>query len=167
MHRIKPDVAVVGDAKASCERLAEILGKMDIHRPDRSASFMRIKAETQREIESVTPHVQFLAAIRKALPKDGIFVEEACQAGFTSYFGYPVYAPGPISPTAISATSASASRPRSASRPAIPTSRSCRSPATAASARRGTDWVQRSTTCLSMPKDTRQPWSSQSTLAVF
>jgi acetolactate synthase-1/2/3 large subunit len=27
------------------------------------------------------------------LPRDGFFVEEICQAGFTSYFGFPVYEP--------------------------------------------------------------------------
>lgn len=93
MHRIKPDVPIVGDAKATCARLAEILEDMDVHRPDQSVRFARAKAETERELESVTPHVQYLRAIREAMPKDGIFVEEVCQAGFTSYFGYPVYAP--------------------------------------------------------------------------
>lgn len=93
MHRIRPNVAVVGDAKASCARLADVLDDMDVRRPGRSEQFERIKAETAKEIEALTPHVQHLGAIRKALPKDGIFVEEVCQAGFTSYFGYPVYAP--------------------------------------------------------------------------
>jgi len=31
--------------------------------------------------------------IREVLPRDGYFVEEICQVGFTSYFGFPVYKP--------------------------------------------------------------------------
>ena len=35
----------------------------------------------------------YLDVIRAVLPRDGFFVEELCQAGFTSYFGFPVYEP--------------------------------------------------------------------------
>ena len=41
----------------------------------------------------MTPYVQYLEAIRRVLPRDGFLVEEICQAGFTSYFGFPVYEP--------------------------------------------------------------------------
>jgi acetolactate synthase-1/2/3 large subunit len=41
----------------------------------------------------VQPHVEHLAAIRRALPRDGFFVEEVCQVGFTSFFAFPVYEP--------------------------------------------------------------------------
>jgi len=37
--------------------------------------------------------VEYLAAIRDVLPRDGFFVEELCQAGFASYFAFPVYEP--------------------------------------------------------------------------
>lgn len=37
--------------------------------------------------------LEYLAAIRAALPADGFLVEEICQAGFASYFGFPVHAP--------------------------------------------------------------------------
>jgi acetolactate synthase-1/2/3 large subunit len=35
----------------------------------------------------------YIDAIREVLPRDGFFVEEICQAGFTSRFGFPVYGP--------------------------------------------------------------------------
>ena len=41
----------------------------------------------------VTPHVDYLRVIRAALPDDGFFVEELCQAGFTSYFAWEASAP--------------------------------------------------------------------------
>ena len=37
--------------------------------------------------------MDYLAVIRDLLPADGFLVEELCQAGFTSYFGYPVHQP--------------------------------------------------------------------------
>ena len=46
-----------------------------------------------RPSEAVKPHVGYLQAIRRVLPREGILVEELCQAGFTSYFAYPVLAP--------------------------------------------------------------------------
>ena len=47
-------------------------------------------ASAWREIQ---PHAGYLRAIRDVLPRDGFFVEEICQAGFTSYFALPVYQP--------------------------------------------------------------------------
>ena len=41
----------------------------------------------------MTPYLGYLQAIRRVLPRDGFLVEEICQAGFTSYFGFPVYEP--------------------------------------------------------------------------
>ncbi|MBV9076364.1 MAG: hypothetical protein JO048_02640, partial [Methylobacteriaceae bacterium] len=46
-----------------------------------------------RRLAGLRPHVGYLAAIRSALPRDGILVEELCQAGFVSYLAYPVYTP--------------------------------------------------------------------------
>lgn len=93
MTRVKADIPLVGDAKSSVARLVEILEQHPVSRPDQEQRFLQLKRETETEIASVTPHVQYLRAIREALPKNGIFVEEVCQAGFTSYFGYPVYSP--------------------------------------------------------------------------
>ena len=41
----------------------------------------------------ISPHVEYLRVIRDVLPRDGFFVEELCQAGFASYFAFPVYQP--------------------------------------------------------------------------
>jgi hypothetical protein len=46
-----------------------------------------------REFRDVGIDLEYLAAIRAALPADGFFVEEICQAGFASYFGFGVHAP--------------------------------------------------------------------------
>ena len=41
----------------------------------------------------VQPQLAFLDAIRAVLPRDGFFVEEISQVGFTARFGFPVYEP--------------------------------------------------------------------------
>ena len=44
-------------------------------------------------IEKIQPQMSYLNVIRDVLPRDGYFVEELCQAGFTSYYGFPIYEP--------------------------------------------------------------------------
>jgi acetolactate synthase-1/2/3 large subunit len=44
-------------------------------------------------MESAQPQLVYLDAIRRALPRDGFFVEEVSQMGFTARFGFPVYGP--------------------------------------------------------------------------
>ena len=51
------------------------------------------KANARARIEKVQPQLAYLDIIREVLPRDGFFVEELCQVGFTSYFGFPVYEP--------------------------------------------------------------------------
>lgn len=93
MPRLNPDIPVVGDAKLTVARLIEVLRGMGVERPDQRTHFTRVKQQSAQEVAGLGIHVEHLQAIRRALPKDGILVEEVCQAGFTSYFAYPVYAP--------------------------------------------------------------------------
>ena len=51
------------------------------------------KAAARTEIEQVQPQLAYLDVIRELLPRNGFFVGELSQVGFTAYFGYPVYAP--------------------------------------------------------------------------
>ena len=91
--RIKPAVAIVGDTRQSVEELIGAARRAGLHRRSRHEQFQAIKDRTWAEIQKVQPHMQYLAAIREVLPRDGFFVEEICQTGFTSYFGFPVYEP--------------------------------------------------------------------------
>ncbi len=93
MARIRPAVAVVGDAKAATRELTEAVMRDGVRRPSRHAEFEALKNETLAQARKVQPHMGHLEAIRRVLPRDGFFVEEICQAGFTSYFGFPVYTP--------------------------------------------------------------------------
>jgi len=52
-----------------------------------------LKAELQREFDRLDPQVPILGAIRRALPEDGIFVEELTQPGYVARMAFPVYRP--------------------------------------------------------------------------
>ena len=93
MPRLKPAVPVVGDARVATRALAEALLRTGKPRASRHAEFTALKARTQAAIQKVQPHMAYLTAMRAALPRDGYFVEEICQAGFTSIFGFPIYQP--------------------------------------------------------------------------
>jgi acetolactate synthase-1/2/3 large subunit len=91
--RVGADVAIVADAAQACAALTAMLREAGAERPSRAAELEVVKAATRAQIASVRPHVAFLDAIRAVLPRDGFFVEELCQAGFASYFAFPVYEP--------------------------------------------------------------------------
>jgi acetolactate synthase-1/2/3 large subunit len=91
--RIKPDVAIIGDAKMAVAQLETELDRAGVQSGSRQEEFDSIKSQTLAEARQVQPHMDYLAAIRDVLPRDGFFVEEICQAGFTSFFGFPVYQP--------------------------------------------------------------------------
>jgi acetolactate synthase-1/2/3 large subunit len=92
MTRLKPHVAIVADAAEGTRAIVQALASRPALVRARGR-IERTKEEAQRRIAAVTPHVDYLAAIREVLPRDGFFVEELCQAGFASYFAFPVLAP--------------------------------------------------------------------------
>jgi acetolactate synthase I/II/III large subunit len=91
--RLEPDVALVADASQAAAALARDLRQRNLSPPDRSAEFRAVKEQAARQFRDVGIDLDYLAAIRAALPADGFFVEEICQAGFASYFGFPVHGP--------------------------------------------------------------------------
>ncbi len=93
MVRLKPDVGIVADSAAGTNALIEALRPLVGHRDSREPEFLEIKARARVAIQSVQPQMSYIDAIREALPRDGFFVEEISQMGFTARFGFPVYAP--------------------------------------------------------------------------
>jgi acetolactate synthase-1/2/3 large subunit len=93
MARIKPAVGIVGDAREATAQLTDAARRLGVRRPSRHAEFQAVKDRTLGEIRKVQPHIEYLDVIRQVLPRDGFFVEEICQTGFTSYYGFPVYLP--------------------------------------------------------------------------
>jgi acetolactate synthase-1/2/3 large subunit len=92
MQRFKPDVAVIADATDGTRALIEIAGKKGFKTGD-LARIAEAKAQARKNIVEIQPQMSYLDTIREVLPRDGYFVEELCQVGFTSNFGFEVYEP--------------------------------------------------------------------------
>ena len=90
--RLTPDVALTGDARTVARQLLDALEGTPA-RESRVAELDAVKERARAEIARLTPHSEYLAAIRAALPRDGYFVEEVSQIGFASYFALDVYEP--------------------------------------------------------------------------
>lgn len=92
VRRITADVNLVADAAEGAAALAEAVLKQGTPKR-RDAELAEAKAAAEQAIQCVQPQLDYLRVIRDVLPRDGFFVEEISQVGFTSIFGFPVYKP--------------------------------------------------------------------------
>src|SRR5262245_12273463 len=97
MRRLVPHAGIVADAEAGTRALLAALGRLEPPRADAGEDWRdrvaSAKLQARAEIEKVQPQLAYLDLIRELLPRDGFFVGELSQLGFTSYFGFPVLAP--------------------------------------------------------------------------
>ena len=92
-HR-KPAVGIVGDAAATLKVLADRLGAHNRTRNGRADHVAEVKAASNRKVhELLAPQIAYLEAMRKALPEDGILVDELTQMGYAARFAWPTYKP--------------------------------------------------------------------------
>jgi acetolactate synthase-1/2/3 large subunit len=88
-----PDVGLLGDARVTLQALIEALRSRARPSAVRSEAVSAAKLAVAQDIQKVQPQLAYLAAIREALPRDGIFCDEITQCGFASWYGFPVYRP--------------------------------------------------------------------------
>jgi acetolactate synthase-1/2/3 large subunit len=93
MVRLKPHVGIVTDSALGTRALISALQPLVGKRSSRESEFAGIKARAREAIRVVQPQMDYIDAIREVLPRDGFYVEEISQIGFTSRFGFPVYGP--------------------------------------------------------------------------
>jgi acetolactate synthase-1/2/3 large subunit len=93
MQRFPPHAGIVGDSAAVVAALLAALAQQGHAPVDNRAAIEKARREAAEKIRVVQPQMDYLDVIRAALPADGILVEELCQVGFASYFGYPVHQP--------------------------------------------------------------------------
>ena len=91
MVRLKPDVGLVTDSAAGIRALIDELKGLSA-RPSRETELGKLKADAAEALTSVQPQEGYLRVIRDVLPRDGFFVEEVSQVGFTARMCFPVYA---------------------------------------------------------------------------
>lgn len=86
-----PAVSLVGDA---ADYAAALLGAISARNIKRSAiDLAPQRAWLAARLSQLEPQVSFLRALRKALPENGVFVDEVTQVGFASRLAFPVHAP--------------------------------------------------------------------------
>lgn len=88
-----PAVSIIGDAALCTAALAEgIEATRGARKPPRR-ELDQHKAWFADRLARLEPQARYLAAIRQAMPRDGIFVDEVTQVGFVSRIAFPVYNP--------------------------------------------------------------------------
>ncbi len=91
--RLQGDVGIEGDADDACRALYDALQTRVTPNTNRGEAIAAARAKTDQAIAKIQPQMAYLDVIRHVLPRDGFFVPELSQMGFTSYFGFPVYEP--------------------------------------------------------------------------
>ena len=110
MTRLRVHAPVVADAAAGARALIEALRERRRDAQGHVRISRRRKPKRRQDDTRSSSRISTISrVIRAALPDDGFFVEELCQAGFTSFFGYDVRAPRTYVSAGFRARSASAS----------------------------------------------------------
>ena len=89
-----PAVSIHADAADAVPALLEAVQRVSGSAASREDELTELKAKVNGQIAgSVQPQYDYLHAIRRALPEDGIFVDEITQCGYASWYTFPVYRP--------------------------------------------------------------------------
>lgn len=94
MEIFAPDLGLIGDSAQVCRALHDLL--MTRVKPDasRREEIARAKAVAWSALQQLQPQMAYLEVIRELLPRDGFYVPELSQMGFTTWVGgLPVYQP--------------------------------------------------------------------------
>jgi acetolactate synthase-1/2/3 large subunit len=86
----KPDVALRMDVGHALERLHDLIHPRQVISATEAG---QVKAWANQQFGEVRPQIDYLNAMREALPDDGIFVNELTQVGYLARVAFPVYQP--------------------------------------------------------------------------
>ena len=86
-------VTVAADSQDALRALLPALARHNRQRPSRTAEMLALHKKMEDLFDSFQPQIDFIRAIRDALPDDGIFVDELTQVGYASNMALPVYQP--------------------------------------------------------------------------
>jgi len=102
MPRLRVDLGIVGDSAENAAALAAAVAQR--HEPSRAAAIARAKADALEAIQRVQPQMTWLNVIRDVMPDNGILCDEMTQAGYVSWFGFPIYHPRGLVTSGFSGT---------------------------------------------------------------
>ncbi len=89
----RPDCAIVADAAAGVEALLQRLPRHNRKREDRSEELAGHRGWLAEKLGAIEPQMGFLRAIRRALPDNGVLVDEVTQMGFIARLAFPTERP--------------------------------------------------------------------------
>jgi acetolactate synthase-1/2/3 large subunit len=89
----KPAVALVGDARDYTKALLDRVPAHNAKRESRDDALNGHRAWFDGQLAELQPQMGFIQAMRRALPPEGIFVDEVTQMGFAARLGFPVEKP--------------------------------------------------------------------------
>ena len=89
----KNTFGIVGDARRTLEELYSVLSTTSPARPSRREELETAKAMREQAIQKLEPQESLTAAIRTAMPEDGILVPDSTQVGYYSRTHFPAYEP--------------------------------------------------------------------------
>ena len=89
----QPHAALIGDARTQLAALLNALDPIAPRPASRETELAGHRAWMAEVLEGLRPQVDYLKAIRAALPENGIFVDEVTQVGFVSRLAFPVTQP--------------------------------------------------------------------------
>lgn len=94
MEIFAPDLGIIADSAAACRLLIEQLETQVSPDKNRLDEIATAKVVAWQAIQKVQPQMSYLSVIRDVLPRDGFYVPELSQMGFTTWIGgLPVLAP--------------------------------------------------------------------------
>ena len=104
MERFRPHVPIVADSAVGASALLDALRRLAIQPTNQRARISAGKTSAAQAIQKIQPMVAYLEVIRQVLPRDGFFVREVNQIGFTSWYAFPVFEPRTYVTEAFSGT---------------------------------------------------------------
>lgn len=90
---VRPAVALVGDSVQVLRALLDALRADPGRRASRAEELQTHREWLAERLARLQPQMDFLRAMRAALPEDGIFVEDVTQLGFAARLAFPVAQP--------------------------------------------------------------------------
>ncbi|MBZ8132126.1 thiamine pyrophosphate-dependent enzyme [Afifella sp. IM 167] len=93
LRRSRRDADIHARSRPGAAALLAEVERLGLSRSGRGEKIAAAKAKAEGEITEIRPHAQYLAVLREVMPEDGIVTDELCQAGFASWYAYPVYRP--------------------------------------------------------------------------
>jgi acetolactate synthase I/II/III large subunit len=89
----EPAVSIVADARRGLDALSERVEAHNRRRDSRREELLALKEYLAEDAMRQQPQAAYAMAVRRALPDDGILVQESTQVGYWASAAFPVYEP--------------------------------------------------------------------------